>query len=186
MEERYSQFLLPLLDSYRPLCSMAARALWIASVSKDTNARSMAIDVWITLIGDDRCDVETLLAALVEVAEGGWVKFNRIGELMTEISRVSPQHAYMIASVLEGLFCCLDIPAKDAARLLEPLNECCEQLGRSIGEVLKRKLILIKSGTAKATAKSLCERQDSSTQYRQMAIASALNARIDRALACNP
>ncbi len=40
VEERYSQFFLPLLDSHRPPCAMAARALWIASVSKDPNARS--------------------------------------------------------------------------------------------------------------------------------------------------
>jgi Family of unknown function (DUF6493) len=186
VEERYSQFFLPMLDSYRPLCSMAARALWIASVSKDTNARSMAIEVWITLIGDDRCDVETLLVALAEVAAGGWVKFNRIGELMAEVARVSPLHAYWVASVLEGLLCCLDIPAKDVAKLLEPLNECCEQLGRSIGDALKQKLMQIKSGAAKATAKTLCERQDSLTESRRTAIASALTARIDRALACNP
>lgn len=186
VEERYSQFFLPMLDSYRTLCSMSARALWIASVSKDTNARSMAVEVWITLIGDDRCDVETLLAALAEVAEGGWVKFNRIGELMTEVSRVSPQHAYLVASVLEGLLCCLDIPAKDIAKLLEPLNECCEQLGRSIGDALKHKLMQIKSGAAKATAKALCDRQNSLTESRRTAIASALTARIDRALACNP
>ncbi len=185
VDERYSQFFLPLLDSYRPLCSMAARALWIASVSKDTNARSMAIDVWVTLINDDRCDVATLLAALAEVAEGGWVKFNRIAELMTEVSRVSPQHAYLVASILEGLLCSLDIPAKDVAKLLEPLNECCEQLGRSIGDALKQKLSPIKSGTAKATAKALCERQDSSTDSRRSAIASAIKARIDRALVCN-
>ncbi len=186
VEERYSQFFLPLLDSYRPLCLMAARALWIASASKDTNARSMAIDVWITLIGDDRCDVETLIAALVEVAEGGWVKFNRVGELMTEVTRVSPKHAYLIASVLEGLLGRLDIPAKDVAKLLEPLNECCEQLGRSIGDALKQKLMQIKSGAAKATAKALCERQNALTESRQMAISIALTARIDRAMACNP
>lgn len=186
VEERYSQFFLPLLDGYRPLCLMAARALWIASASKDTNARSMAIDVWITLIGDDRCDVETLIAAFIEVAEGGWVKFNRVGELLTEVSRVSPQHAYLIASILEGILSRLDIPAKDVAKLLDPLNECCEQLGRSIGDALRQKLMQIKSGGAKATAKALCERQNKMTDPRQRAIASALTARIDRALSCNP
>ncbi len=35
----------------------------------------------------DRCDLETLIAAFVEVAKGGWVKFNRVGELLTEVSR---------------------------------------------------------------------------------------------------
>ena len=186
VEERYSQFFLPLLDSHRPLCSMTARALWIASVSKDTNARSMAVDVWVTLIAEDRCDVETLLAALAEVMEGGWVKLNRIGELMAEVSRVSPQHAYLTASVLEGLLSRLDVPAKDIAKLVEPLNECCEQLGRSIGDVLKTKLMQIKSGAAKAAAKALCERQDRLNEARRVAIASAVAARIDRALACSP
>lgn len=146
----------------------------------------MAIDVWISLIVADRCDVATLIAALFEVAEGGWVMFIRIGELMTEVSRVSPQHAYLIACVLECLLGCLGIPGKDVTRLLEPLNECCEHLGRSIGDDLKQKLMQIKSGAAKAKAESLCEHQNAMTGSRQMAMASALAARIDRALACNP
>ena len=185
VEERYSQFFLPLLETYRPLCPMAARALWIASVSKDTNARSMAVEVWVSLIADDRCDVQTLLETFTEVLKGGWVKFNRIGELMAEISRVSPQHADFVASVIEGLLCQVDVPGKDIAKLIEPLNECCEQLGRSISEPLKKNLTQIKSGKAKATAKALCERSNSLTEFRWSAIASALSARIDRVLACS-
>jgi hypothetical protein len=186
VDERYSQFLLPLLDKFRPLCSMSARALWIGSVSKDSNARSMAVEVWVTLIAEDRSDVETLVSALDDVVKGGWVKFNRVGELMAEISRVSPQHAYLITSVLEGLLCRLDIPTKDIPKLLEPLNECCEQLGRCIGDSLKQKLVLVKSGAAKAIAKTLCERQNELTDCRRSAIASALAARIHRAMACSP
>jgi hypothetical protein len=77
-----------------------------------------------------------------------------------------------------------DQVAKDVAKLVEPLNDCCEQLGRSIGDALKQKLLQIKSGTAKATAKALCERKDSVTESRRSAIASALSARVDRSLAC--
>ncbi len=143
----------------------------------------MAIDVWITLIGDDRCDVETCSLPLLKLQK-------EAGLSSTELANddgsfpVSPQHAYSTASILEGMLVCLDIPAKDVAKLLEPLNECCEQLGRSVGDPLKQKLMQIKSGAAKATAKALCERQNSLTDSRQMAITSALSARIDRALAC--
>ncbi|MGV3485290.1 MAG: DUF6493 family protein [Planctomycetaceae bacterium] len=185
VEEQYSQFFLPLLEANRPLCSMAARALWIASVSKDTSARSMAVEVWIRLIAEDRCDVEMLIDALAEVVQGGWVKYSRIGELMTEVSRVSPQHAYLVASVIEGLLCGIDVPVKDIAKLIEPLNECCEQVGRSVGETLKQKLTQMKSGKAKATAKAICERKNILNELRRSAIASALSARIDRALSCS-
>ncbi len=183
VEERYSQFFLPLLENYRPLCPMAARALWIASVSKDTSARSMAVEVWIALIAEDRCDVETLIEALAEVVQGGWVKFSRVGELMGEVSRVSAQHAYLVASVIEGLLYQVDVPAKDIAKLVEPLNECCEQLGRSISESLRKNLTQISSGKAKATAKALCERKNHLTEFRMSAIVGDLSARIDRALA---
>jgi hypothetical protein len=185
VEERYSQFFLPLLESYRPLCPMAARALWIASISKDTNARSMAVEVWIALMADDRCDLYTLINALAEVVQGGWVKFNRISELMAEVARVSPQHAYLVASVLDDLLCRIDVPANDVAKLIEPLNECCVQLGRSISDSLKQSLAQIKSGKGRAIAKALCERSHLSTEHGQSAITSALSARIDRALSCS-
>jgi hypothetical protein len=136
VDERYSQFLLPLLDKFHPLCSMSARALWIASVSKDSNARSMAVEVWVTLIAEDRSDVEILVSALDDVVKGGWVRFNL--------------------------------------------------LGRCIGDSLRQKLVLIKSGAAKKIAKTLCERRNELTDSRQVAIASAIVARINRAVACSP
>ncbi|NQT14023.1 MAG: hypothetical protein HQ582_14815, partial [Planctomycetes bacterium] len=42
VDEPYGRFLLPLLQIDRPLTPMAARALWIATVSKDGNSRSSA------------------------------------------------------------------------------------------------------------------------------------------------
>jgi hypothetical protein len=181
VDEPYSQFLLPLFEIDRPLTRMAARALWIASVSKDTTARSMAIEVWIAMAGEDRIDVGIVGDAFADVAAGGWVKINRVAEVLAEVASISPLHAWMVASVLETLLVRELIPSKDVAKILEPLDECCETLGRSITPELVPSLTKIKSGKAKVCAKSLLTRADVITPDRQNAIETAVTARIARA-----
>lgn len=181
VEEPFDQFLVPLFEQDRPLTLMAARALWIATVSKDGNARSMAIEIWITLADSDRLDLDLLTQALTEVMAGGWVKLNRAGEVLAEVAAVSPIHAWCAASVLEAILTTLDPLPRNAAVLLEPLDETSELLGRAISPELKNRLETIKSGKAKPLAKSLLSRSDTMTSARQAAISDLLQTRIDRA-----
>ncbi|MFH1299670.1 MAG: DUF6493 family protein, partial [Planctomycetota bacterium] len=126
VEELYSQFLLPLFETDRPLTLMAARALWIATVSKDGNSHSMAIEVWITLADTDRLDLDLLSQSLTDVMAGGWVKLNRAGEVLAEVAAVSPVQAWCIATVLEAVLISLDPFPRNVAVLLEPLDEMNE------------------------------------------------------------
>ena len=181
VEEPYGYFLLPLLQADRPITTMAARALWIATVSKDGNARSIAVETWITLIESDRTDLPILIETLFEVMAGGWVKVNRIGEMFAEIAAASPLHAWTVASLLEAFLTrCNPLP-RNVAALLELLDECCQQLGRAISGELKESLQSIKSGKAKSAAKSLLERPDQITPDRAAAVAAAMAARLARA-----
>ncbi len=181
VDEPYGQFLVPLLQQDRPLTLMAARALWIATVSKDETARSMAIETWIALAGDDRCDTAMLVQALVDVSAAGWVKLNRVGEVLSEVAAVTPLHAWVVASVLQDYLLSCDPLPKDVAKLLDPLEECCQLLGRSVAAELAERLQGVKTGKAKPLAKSLRERIDTPTADRELAITAAIEARLGRA-----
>jgi hypothetical protein len=177
VEEPYGRFLLPLLEPGRPLTLMAARALWIATISKDENSRSMAVEAWIELGGSDRADVELLVRALRELEPGGWVKMNRVGEVLGEVSSVSSLHAWVVASVLEAYLAACESFPREVAKLLEPLDECCERLGRAVGPALAGRLDGV-TGKAKSSARSLRMRPDTLPEARQEAIKAALRARI--------
>ncbi|QDV15502.1 hypothetical protein Pan153_01160 [Gimesia panareensis] len=177
----FGQFLLPLFELDRPLTLMAARALWIATVSKDGSARSMATEVWIALAESDRLDLELLMRALSEVMAGGWVKLNRASEVLAEVAAVSPVHALCAAPVLEAVLISLDPFPRNVAALLEPLDEMSELLGRTVSAKLKTRLESIKSGKAKPLAKSLLGRADTITPAREAAVSGLLQARIERA-----
>lgn len=181
VEEPFDQFLVPLFQQDRPLTLMAARALWIATVSKDGNARAMAIEVWIALAESDRLDLDLLTRALSEVMAGGWVKLNRAGEVLAEVAAVGPVQAWCVAAVLEAVLISLEPLPRNVVSLLEPLDEVSEILGRAVSPELQARLESIKSGKAKPLAKSLLGRSDSMPPARQTAVSAALAARLARA-----
>lgn len=180
VEEPYGRFLLPLLEQDQPLTQMAARALWIATVSKDGNSRSAAIEVWIAMIETDRIDGATLAMAIGEVSQGGWVKLNRIGEVLADVAAVSPLHAWVVGEVLDAYLASFESFPRGIAPLLDLLDECNERLGRTVSEPLGGALQQVKSGKAKSTAKSLLNRPDQVTSEREAAVAAALKARMAR------
>lgn len=181
VEEPFDQFLVPLFQQDRPLTLMAARALWIATVSKDGNARSMSIEVWIALAESDRVDLDLLTHALSEVMAGGWVKLNRAGEVLAEVAAVGPVQAWCVAAVLETVLISLEPFPRNVGSLLEPLDEVSELLGRAVSPELQARLESIKSGKAKPLAKSLLGRVDTMTLTRQTAVSAVLAARLARA-----
>lgn len=176
--EPYDQYLLPLLELDQCVETMAARALWVATASKDSNAKSMAIEVWISIIADDRCDVGMMVCTWHEIFRGGWMKVNRIAEVFAEVAVVSPQHALLIALMIESFLVDCDSLPRDTAKLLEILNECNEWLGRKLADSVASKLQGIKSGKARTAAKALLAREQTSDGQLHAAIVSALEARV--------
>ncbi len=180
VDEPYGRFLLPLLAQDQPVTQMAGRALWIATVSKDGNSRSAAVEAWIALIETDRTDLATLATALEEVLAGGWVKLNRIAEALAEVAAVSPLHAWVVAELLDAYLGSLEAYPRGIAPLLELLDECNQRLGRVVSDRLNAGLPQIKSGKAKSTAKSLLNRVNEVTADREAAVAAAVEARLAR------
>ncbi|PQO28836.1 DUF6493 family protein [Blastopirellula marina] len=181
VEERYAQFLLPLFEPDRCVTTMAARALWIATASKDSNAKTMATEVWIELMNSDRCHTSLLVDAWDNVFEGGWMKLSRVAEVLTEASAAGPLPAWITAKLISTFLARHDELPRDAAKLLELLDECHQRLGLAVNQPLHDKLSAIKSGKAKQVAKSLLAREEQPTSQRAEAMQQALEARLARA-----
>jgi len=179
--QRYAQFFLPLLEQDRNVTRMAARALWIATVSKDGNSKAMAIDVWNELAATDRCDVEMLVAAWNDVFAGGWMKLNRVAEVFAEVGTSGPLAAWTAARLFAAFLPMHDPLPRDAAKLIELLDEFQERLGLAVEGPLRDVLGAIGSGKAKRAAKSLLSRTDHVTPERTAALQQAIEARLARA-----
>ncbi|MEW4453387.1 DUF6493 family protein [Bremerella sp. JC817] len=181
VEERYAQYLLPLLEPDCPLTIMAARALWIATVSKDGNAKGMAIEAWIELSQTDRCDVELLVEAWSDVMAGGWMKLNRVAEVFGEVSQAGPLAAWIAARTCARFLELQEALPRDGAKLLEIIDQAYERLGLPADVGLKPLLESIKSGKAKGAAKSIQCRNGVMTSQRSAALQQLAEQRIARA-----
>ncbi|MBN1909144.1 MAG: hypothetical protein JW818_05340 [Pirellulales bacterium] len=179
-DDPHGAFFIPLLQLDRPLTEMAARALWIATVSKDPNSRSMAIDVWIALVETDRIDAAMLVSTYRAVAAGGWVKPNRVAEALADVAAASPLHAWAVSEVLADILATMKTLPRGIAPVVELLDECNERLGLPALAAVQPVLQQIKSGKAKTPAKSILARPNSPTPDRRAAVAAALETRMAR------
>lgn len=184
VEERYAQFLLPLFEPDRCVTTMAARALWIATASKDTNAKAMAIEAWVELMNSDRCHIQLLVDAWDDVYAGGWMKLSRVVDVLTEATSAGPLPAWISAKMIATFLARQTNLPRESAKLLELLDECHQRLGLAIDDSLREKLLTVKSGKAKSFAKSLLGREDLPTPQRTEALSQAFEARLARAERC--
>ena len=179
--DRPDGFLFPLLQKDRPLTLMAARALWTATTSKDDNARSTAIEVWIAIIDDDRADMPILNQAFVEVEQGGWFVYARIIGVLDEVGSVSPLHAWIVSMVLHAMIPTVNGLTREMAKILQCLLKHHTLLGIAVPEFLKTRLRSCQSGKAKSLATKMLKIEETLNPERVKAIRLQLDARASRA-----
>lgn len=180
-EEAYSQFLLPLLEVDRCVTPMAARALWIATASKDSGNQAMAIEIWLELIASDRCETQTLIDAWEDVSAGGWMKLNHLSEVLQQVAATGTLAAWRIAHLLTEFLVRQAKFPRDVDQVLIALNECHEKLGLAVTDTLHEKLSAIKSGKAMQSAQTLMARENQSSTDQADALIQVLDARLARA-----
>ena len=94
-------FLEPAFESYRPWKEITRLVLWLGMVSKDNDLSGYAIDAMIEGVEDGRGHPDELAAVLVKVAEGGWIKLNRLAGSLRQVASVSDVHRYVVARILD-------------------------------------------------------------------------------------
>jgi hypothetical protein len=181
--EPHSAYLDPLFEFDRPLIELSALALWIASLSKDSDSRTAAIDAWTELIADGRGDAKLLGDVLIRIRQGGWLQLNRLADSLRDVSRISPLHAWTVTEILQDLLESMNELPRDAHHILQLLRELLIQLGLEVRGELKPLLAPIKgsSKTAKLT-RELSQLTDSAQPtQRRAGLLHLVDARLERA-----
>lgn len=172
----------PLLAADQPLTELAAVALWVATVTKDTDSRTAAIDAWATLVADGRGNPALLGKVLVQLNEGGWLRLNRIADALREVSRISPLHAWTASEVLQDFLASQTVLPRDAHHILQLLRELLVQLGLAARPEL-RTVLAAKQGSDKTSklARQITALEKTDCGDRRNAELQLLDARLERA-----
>jgi hypothetical protein len=117
-----------------------------------------------------------------KVAASKTFKLNRLCPAFSEVSRISPYHAWVIAGTLETLLESYASPPDDVHHLLSLLLELMTQLGRAPSDEARAKLATIQGGGKTALlAKSLAALESQPTRAAAEARVICAEKRLERA-----
>lgn len=130
--------------------------LCVALIGKDADARGLAVDALIEGIETRLFDPALFAATLAGLAEGEWVKLNRLGDALVQVIPTSPTHASVISAALQLWLPRLDFQQNNAFRLLEVLLEAKALNGQPLGQAAQDTLAQVTgSGRAAKIARQL-------------------------------
>jgi len=184
VDEPYFAFLEMLFEPDRPLSEMAVLMLLVALAGKDADVKGHAVDAMAETIQDGRTEPAEFSRVFVKLQKGGWLKLNRITDALTEISRFSDLHTYVVAGILRGwLEKQTELP-RDGHYVLSLLSELLNQLGWALTDEQQLPLKEIKgsSKTAKLAKSLLKLGFTNQSSVFKGAMLLQLESRIDRAL----
>ncbi|MFA5965230.1 MAG: DUF6493 family protein [Sphingomonas sp.] len=113
----------PLFQRGRPWRQPEHLLLCLGLVGKDADARGLAIDALIEGIDARLFEPELFASMIARLAEGEWIKLNRLGDALMQVVHVSPLHAKVVSDALQLWLPKLDFGANNAFRLLEVIVE---------------------------------------------------------------
>ena len=97
--------------------------LCLGLIGKDADAKGLAVDALIEGIDGRLFDPDLFAATITGLAQGEWVKFNRLADALMAVLQASELHATVVAEALQMLLPGLDFRQKNTFRLLEVLVE---------------------------------------------------------------
>ncbi len=126
-------FLEPLLLPTERIQQMGTLLLSLGLAAKEAGEKSLATDVLVNAIGEDRIDLLALGKTLGQLYEYGVVKGSRIASTLSEAGRVSGKHAQAVAITIEGLLAALHgPPPPDLHAVLTALSDALATCGRPL------------------------------------------------------
>lgn len=127
-----SGFFQALFEAGRPWGEMGHLLLCIGLIGKDADARGLAVDALIEGINARLFDPALFAATIVRLAQGEWVKFNRLGEALMLVVPLSPLHAAVISDALQRSLPGLDLQQRNFFHLLEVIVEAQALTGQEL------------------------------------------------------
>ena len=116
-------FLYGLFQKNRPWSEAGHLLVCVGLVGKDADARGLAIDALVAGTENGCLDVSTLAETLIKLSDSGWLKLNRLGDNLQQVSQVSILHAWVISDLIQRWLLKVDIKQRYIFRMLEVLRE---------------------------------------------------------------
>ncbi|MEW5822145.1 MAG: DUF6493 family protein [Cyanobacteriota bacterium] len=176
-------FLEPMLEKYRTFSELSYIDLTLALSGKDADARGLAIDIMAEAIQNSRIHYKLFGKTIAGISKGEWLKLNRLCDSFTEVSRLSPTHAYVVCKIIMAWLSNQKELPRDAHYILSLLNELIIQLGITMDRITCHPLNSIKGTgkTAKLAKALLTNNPARKTNDYYLALSDLINSRIDLA-----
>ncbi len=97
--------------------------LCLGLIGKDADAKGLALDAMIEGIDRQVFDPEQFGEVMGKLLAGGWVKLNRLGAILTQVTRTSPGHALAVGQGLQVALPEFDLNQRNSHHVLEALVE---------------------------------------------------------------
>lgn len=144
------QFLEPLLDPDEPVGDMAMRLLSVALGSAEPGQRRIAVDVAVQALDDRRIDGPALGAGLAAWLRIGVLKPVRVVASLGDIAVASALHSVEALRALEVVLATAEVPARQAAGLLDLMLRLVHEVGAPVTDDGVRRYLAGLRGTGKA------------------------------------
>ncbi|MCA9027747.1 MAG: hypothetical protein KDA86_21235 [Planctomycetaceae bacterium] len=155
--EPVNGYMSPLLSLDRPWAEIGRVALCLGMLSRDEQARGIAIDVLIDGITDGRADGGCLGETLTHLAGGGWMKLNRLAEALREVTRTSVLAERVVGEILDQLIASWESLPRDGHHVLSLQVELLASLEHELSPKAREVLSSVQgSGKVAKMAKQLC------------------------------
>jgi hypothetical protein len=151
-------FLEPLLLPTERIQQMGTLLLALGLAAKEPDEKSLATDVLVTAIPEERVDLRLLGETLGRLYDYRVVKGSRIASTLSDAGRVSIQHMEAVAMTTEHLLASMHgPPPPDLHAVLAALNDALAAVGRPLRDRHARAYLagIQGSGKAATTAKAL-------------------------------
>lgn len=130
--------------------------LCLALIGKDADAKGLALDAMIEGIDRRVFDPDQFGEVMGKLLAGGWVKLNRLGAVLTQVARTSPDHALAVGLGLQDALSEFDLSQRNSHHLLEALVEVQAVVPRPLTDSVTKRLEAVQGkGKAAKLAKQL-------------------------------
>ena len=116
-------FFYGLFENNRPWREPAHLLLCMGLIAKDADSSGLAIDALVEGIEHGRVEIPLLINVLVKLADGGWLKLNRLAENLLKVSQVSLAHAWAVSHIIQGWLQNVSLTQHNMYKMLEVLLE---------------------------------------------------------------
>lgn len=153
-------FFYALFQKNRPWREAGHLLLCLGLAARDADVKGLAVDALIEGIDSRLFDPDLFVATVSRVAEGEWLKLNRMGQSLATVIQVSPLHAAVIGSVVQKWLPTLDHHQTNSFVILEVLLEVQALTAVPLSPDARASLNMIKGGGKTAKAAKLLLKRD--------------------------